>query len=362
MKHSHTREPLPFLGEIPPTSTCRDPSRPITDAGDRASHTLARARTLTLTLTDAQLTALADGMRIPLCEVGTWIPGPPDCPAPVRREHSRRVRTADFLAFPYPLRIEAAPGFRVSGFDGTGAPLDTLDTLDGTEGRPALTVPADTPFVLVIAAEEEPTGRLTPADAARYAAAVRIPTRTAADIASVAESLAFVSTSMLSAVSAVAEAEQMLADRVTSLLDGVFSPVCVPGRWVPQDGALLGEDDRRCARTSSCLAFGYDAEVLCADGFRVTAYAPDGEFCGGWSGPFRIPAETKVCFNIERIGADPDEELSPADAARAVRILTRPMMEISRIDARVRDLEERIRAGQCPGMGGGLPDADLHTA
>ena len=349
MKHSHNRESLPFLGEIPPISAARrdpsrrDPSRPTAgyptggdpDAEVRVFHTL----------TDAQLTALADGARIPLCEVGTWIPGPPDCPAPVRREHSRRVRTADFLRFPYPLRIEAAPGFRVSGFDEAGKPL-----AEETEGRPApiLTVPADTPFVLVIAAEEEPGARLTPTDAARYAAAVRIPTRTAADIASVAESLAFVSTSMLSAVAAVAEAEQMLADRVTSLLDGVFSPVCVPGRWIPQGGALIGEDDRRCARTSSCLTFGYDADVLCADGFRVTAYAPDGEFYGGWSGPFRIPAETKICLNIERIGAYPDDGLAPADAALAVKILTRPVMELSRIDARVRALEEWIRAGQCP--------------
>lgn len=320
MKHSRTPDSLPFPGEIPHISgmPARDPSRP-------PGHTLS----------DAQFAALADGARIPPCEVGTWIPGPAEFPAPVRREHSRRVRTADFLTYPYPLRIEASPGFRVTGFDETGAPLAV------SEDRPALAVPADTPFVLVIAADEEPKGRLTPDDAARYAAAVRIPTRTAAEVASVAESLSFVSTSMLTAVAAVAEAEEILADRMTAVLDGVLSPVCVSGRWVPENGRLCEEEDARSVRTASCLAFRYDAAVDVAEGFRVTAYLPDGSFFGGWSGPFRIPAETKVSFNIERIGSS--DALSPSDAADAVRILTRPAMEIAQIDARVRALEELIR-------------------
>ncbi|MCR4907144.1 MAG: hypothetical protein K6A33_13825 [Clostridiales bacterium] len=328
MKHSRKTDSLLSIGAIPHISrfAARDPSKP-------AAHTLS----------DAQLSALADGARTPVCEIGTWVPGPAESPAPVRRDNLRRVRTADFLTYPYPLRIEAAPGFHVAGFDETGAPLNRPDPSEADTRPPsALAVPADTPFVLVIAADEEPKGCLLPDDVSRYAAAIRIPTRTAAEVASVAESLSFVSSSVLTAVAAVAEAEEMLADRMTGVLDGALSPVCVPGRWIPSDGALCEEEDARSARTASCIVFRYDAEVVLAEGFRVTAYLPDGTFFGGWSDTFRIPAETKVFFNIERIGSS--EPLDPARAAEAVRILTRPAMEIARIDARVRALEEVIRA------------------
>ena len=234
MKKSNPFDSLPFA-DRPLGQFSRDPSRPVTGSP----------------LSAAELSALADGRHAPLCEVGTWIPSPspspsPDedgAPLPIRREHSRRVRTADFLTYPYPLRVECAPGYSISGFTSSGAPLRESET------RPGLLVPANTPFVLVIAADEEPKGRLTPEDAARYAAAIRIPTRTAADVASVAESLGIVSESVLTAVSAVAEAEEMLADRMTGLIEGSFSPILVPGRWNEAEDAPKAEDDPRACRT-----------------------------------------------------------------------------------------------------------------
>ena len=318
MKKSNPFDSLPFA-DRPLGQFSRDPSRPVTGSP----------------LSAAELSALADGRHAPLCEVGTWIPSPspspsPDedgAPVPVRREHSRRVRTADFLTYPYPLRVECAPGYSITGFTSSGAPLRESET------RPGLLVPAD----------EEPKGRLTPEDAARYAAAIRIPTRTAADVASVAESLGIVSESVLTAVSAVAEAEEMLADRMTGLIEGSFSPILVPGRWKEAESAPEAEEDPRACRTLDCLSFRYDAAVECAEGFRVTAHREDGSFFGGWGfgGAFRIPAETRLCLSVERIGSD--LPLDPADAARAVKILTFPAMEIARIDARVRALEALVR-------------------
>ncbi len=338
MKKNNPFDSLPFA-DRPLGQFSRDPSRPVTGISMPGISMPGSP------LSAAELSALADGRHAPLCEVGTWIPSSSPSPSPdedgasvpVRREHSRRVRTADFLTYPYPLRVECAPGYSITGFTSSGAPLRESET------RPGLLVPANTPFVLVIAADEEPKGRLTPEDAARYAAAIRIPTRTAADVASVAESLGIVSESVLTAVSAVAEAEEMLADRMTGLIEGSFSPILVPGRWNEAESAPKAEDDPRACRTLDCLSFRYDAAVECGEGFRVTAHREDGSFFGGWGfgGAFRIPAETRLCLTVERIGSD--LPLDPADAARAVKILTMPAMEIARIDARVRALEALVR-------------------
>ena len=277
---------------------------------------------------------LPEGYFHPLCVPGTWVyeeEGGEGRSVPAEDPYTARF--VDIMFFSCDTVFEVEDGFAVHGYyeDGERIPLSA--------GR--VLIEADRPCALAISARDEETAPPAEDDLAAYETAVRIPTKTAAEVAAVARSLGTVSRSVLTAVSAVSEAQDLLAEQVTGLMNGTFSPFCEEGEWDAPEGAPDGIPVKRengdRIRSVGFLRFDYDAEVTAAEGVRILCLAEDGTAIVG--DPLVVPAGTGFCLTVV-----PDPERYPAplteSCAGAVKILSKAAAELAVVRERLDMLDE----------------------